>query len=106
MYKNNRVRKLNDLFRTTFDPSLGEVFVTSGVASLEDAAQATLMRRVVNATHFDEQDGSRGFFREDRVDYIWQMEVLDREDHEYASDAPWLKKKSWRRMTIMRGDEW
>ncbi len=106
MYKTDRTRKLNDLFRTTFAPGLGEVFMTSAVQGLEDAAQTAVMRRVVNATSFDEKDGSRGFFNEDEVEYIWQIEIVDRDDHEYASEAPWLKKKSWRRLTVMQADEW
>ncbi len=106
MNNTDRIRKLNDLFRTTFAPGLGEVNMSSDVERLKPSKQVRVMRRVATATSFDNAEHSRGRVTDCGVDYIWKIDVIDRYD-KMRKMAPffWVDKESWRYLTVMRADK-
>ena len=108
MPNTERIRALNDSFRTTFIG--GKVMLTSGVADMEDAERGELLARVQSFQAFDngndphhehdfgalEITGDKFFFKIDYYDKTLEA----------GSEDPADPAQTTRVLTIMRADEY
>ena len=54
--KTERICQLNDEFRTTFDPRLGRVVMTRGIAALSEMERAEIIAAVTEFDAFDDSN--------------------------------------------------
>src|SRR5665213_3149399 len=106
----DRIRKLNDTFRKSFDPNLGTMVLTSGVSALPDDVRAMAIRKTATFDAFSgdndpygehdfgnfELAGHRFFFK---IDYY-------ESGLEFGSDDPTDAAKTKRVLTLMLAEEY
>ena len=102
------VRKLNDLFRTTFIG--GKVLMTSGVAELPEAEKAEVLTKVREFNTFNEDndpyhDHDFGAFDVGHQKFFFKIDYYDK-DETYGSEDPADASKTNRVLTIMKAEEY
>ena len=103
-----RIRDLNDAFRTTFQG--GRVVVTQSISEMEPAAQAALFAAVRNFKDFNaDNDPHRehdfGSFEFDGEKFFWKIDHYD-PTLQFGSEDPADPMKTTRVLTIMRASEY
>jgi hypothetical protein len=105
-----RIRELNHAFRKSFDPRLGKIVMTAGVAALPSDVNAKAIRETAKFDAFDpdndphsehdfgsfELSGHRFFFK---IDYYHP-------NGEFGSDDPADPAKTTRVLTLMLAEEY
>ena len=104
----NRIRELNDAFRTTLKG--GRVMVTSGVAELSDALKSKVLMQVANFQNFtpaNDPHGEHDFGSVMLVDqkFFWKIDYYDKE-MEQGSEDPSDPEKTTRVLIIMLAEEY
>lgn len=106
----DRIRELNDRFRTTMLPSLGRVVATQGVMALGDATLHHLVARTRQYQAFNEDNdpyGEHDFGKMvlDGKAFFWEIDYYDTE-YEYGSEDPADEQQTRRVLTIMCASEY
>jgi hypothetical protein len=106
--KANRIRDLNDAFRTTFRG--GRAVMTSGVAELPDCVKAEAMMQVAAFSDFtpdNDPHGEHDFGSFTLVGrkFFWKIDYYD-ERCEFGSEDPSDPAKTTRVLTIMLAEEY
>lgn len=108
--KRDRIRALNDAFRTSFDAKLGRVMLTAGVDSLPSDVRAMAIRKTATFDAFTSDNdphgehdfgnfelaGRRFFFKIDYYDLTL----------EFGSEDPADPAKTTRVLTLMLAEEY
>jgi hypothetical protein len=108
MDKTDRIRELNDAFRTTFVG--GKVMMTSGVAALPTTELAKVLSAVRTFKDFDEgndphKEHDFGSFDLAGSKFFWKIDAYDA-DMEFGSDDAADEAKTTRVLTIMFASEY
>ena len=104
-----RIATLNDQLRTTFTG--GEIVITSGIASLDDASRAFVLNRVQTFEFFTPENdpyGERDFGAFDLPDVekvFWKIDYYDPK-LEFGSEDPSNPGATRRVLTIMLASEY
>jgi hypothetical protein len=106
--KSERIRDVNDRFRTTFVG--GVVTVTSGIAALCREVRAEVLRRVRTFSHFNEDNDPHhehdfGAFNIGGQRYFFKIDYYNRE-MDGGSEDPADTSKTTRVLTIMLAEEY
>jgi Protein of unknown function (DUF3768) len=106
--KTDRIRVLNDNFRSTFVG--GRVLVTAGVRSLPLDANARVLLAVQSFSNFSKDNDPHrehdfGNFEIEGETYFWKIDYYDPEVR-FGSEDPADPEKTTRVLTIMRADEY
>ena len=106
--KSDRIRMLNDSFRSTFVG--GVVLVTQGVDMLSPDVKAEVLRRVRSFSQFNSENDPRnehdfGNFEIAAQTFFFKVDYYAR-DMEGGSEDPAEPAKTTRVLTIMRADEY
>ena len=106
--RRDRIRALNDQFRTTFIG--GRVLVTAGVRELPLDVNARVLRAVQSFADFSGNNDPYGEhdFGAVQVEgetYFFKIDLYDR-DCRYGSEEPADPDQTTRVLTIMRADEY
>jgi hypothetical protein len=104
----DRIRLLNDTFRSTFVG--GQVLMTAGVNALADEAKAAVLSKVRTFTAFsgdNDPHGEHDFvsFEHDGVTYFGKIDYYA-PDMDGGSEDAADPQKTARVLTIMRADEY
>lgn len=99
----DRIRALNDAFRTTF--AGGRVVLTAGVAALPSDVRAIAIRKVRTYRDFTEANDPHGehdfgSFELAGRKFFWKIDAYDN-DLEFSSDDPADPERTTRVLTIM-----
>lgn len=102
-----RIRKLNDTFRRTFDG--GRVVTTEGVDALNATLKAAVLRQVRNFDRFDHGNDPReehdfGNFEIAGERFFFKIDYYDPE-MEGGSEDPADPAKTTRVLTVMKAEE-
>ena len=102
------IAKLNDAFRRSFTG--GQVFITRGISSLPQDAQAAITERVRSFEHFDENNDPHGehdfgAFDHDGQNIFWKIDCYDRE-LKWGSPDPADPEQTTRVLTILLAEEY
>ncbi len=106
--KTDRIRELNDAFRTTFVG--GCVVVTAGIEALPAATKAAVLAKVRSFDSFDRENDPHG--EHDFVSFDHEGETYFAKIDYYAPDMeggsqdPADPQKTTRVLTVMRADEY
>ena len=108
MPNTERVRALNDAFRTTLQG--GKIMLTSSVSELPEATRGHLLRGVMTFDAFDLANDPYGEHDFGGVDidgehYLFKLDYYDT-SLTYGSEDPADPEKTTRVLTIMRADEY
>lgn len=108
MTATNRIRALNDRFRSTFVG--GQILLTAGAAELPVDKKAELLLRVKDFTEFTADNDPHhehdfGVIELAGQSYFWKIDYYDPELHA-GSEDPADPEKTARVLTIMRADEY
>lgn len=103
-----RIRALNDAFRTTFVG--GRVAVTAGVAALPTDVQAMVLRKIATFDAFDEDNDPHGehdfgAFELTGRTFFWKLDYYDRQIA-YGSPDPSDPDVTTRVLTVMLAEEY
>ena len=106
--RSDRIRVLNDNFRTTFVG--GQVVMTAGVATAPLDVKAQLLLAVRSFSEFDADNDPHnkhdlGVLEHEGERYIWKIDYYD-ENMSAGSEDPADPEKTARVLTIMRADEY
>ncbi|PWT80595.1 MAG: hypothetical protein C5B44_05190 [Acidobacteria bacterium] len=109
-HSRDRIRELNDRMRTTFDPSLGRVIVTSGVDALSANDKAAAIAKVKAFSTFDRDNDPNGehdfgSFEIAGEMFFWKIDYYDR-SLEFGSEDPANPSKTMRVLTLMLAEEY
>ena len=104
----DRIRQLNDAFRTTFTG--GRVLMTASVDALPDPIKAAVLTKVRTFTDFDRENDPRGehdfvSFEHDGETWFAKIDYYA-PDMQGGSEDPSDPHKTTRVLTIMRADEY
>ena len=104
----DRIRKLNDLFRQTHRG--GRVLLTSGIASMDAATQASIVKAIADFNRFTE-DNDPHREHDCAIFSVGDHRVMFKIDYfdltlNYASEDPADPAKTARVMTVMLADEY
>jgi Protein of unknown function (DUF3768) len=102
-----RIRALNDAFRTTMTG--GKVFLTAGVDALPSDVKAIVIRRVATFSEFNEQNDPHqehdfGTFSLSGRRFFFKIDAYDA-NMEFGSEDPADPAKTVRVLTIMLPEE-
>lgn len=104
----NRIRELNDIFRSTW--LTGTVLMISGIKSLPDAIQSSIVEAVQKFNAFTPDNDPHGehdfgsvIIEEHRV--FWKIDYYDR-TMQYGSEDPANPTVTKRVLTIMLAEEY
>lgn len=105
-----RIRALNDQLRAWPFPPVGEMVITTGVASLGWKDQAAVLGKVRTFDTFtpdNDPHGEHDFgaFEHSGVRYFWKIDYYDLKQ-EYLSADPADPRVTRRVITVMRADEY
>ena len=100
-----RIRELNDALRTSFDPKLGKIVLTSGVDSLPSDVRAMVIRKVATFVAFtgdNDPYGEHDFgnFEVAGQKFFFKIDYYD-PNLEIGSEDPADPTKTTRVLTIM-----
>lgn len=103
-----RIRKLNDEFRTTMNG--GNVMMTAGIHALPSDVRAITIRRVATFSDFNNENDPHGehdfgVIEEGEARCFWKIDYYDRE-MELISPDPSDPAVTTRVLTIMLADEY
>ncbi len=106
--KDNRVRELNDAFRSSMIG--GRVMLTAGVNNLDARTQTMLLHRVAKFSDFRKENDLYGEHDFGKIDiegesYYWNIDGYDK-SLEFGSPDPSDPAVTTRVLTIMRADEY
>ena|ERR1700681_4606166 len=106
--KADRIRMLNDNFRSTFVG--GQMFMTAGVNALSVDTKARVLLAVQSFTSFSEDNDPHrehdfGSFEVEGETYFWKIDYYDLV-RQFGSEDPADSDKTTRVLTIMRADEY
>ena len=106
--KADRIRVLNDNFRSTFLG--GQVVMTAGVAALPLDVKARLILAVQSFSNFTKDNDPHGEhdfgnFEIEGETYFWKIDYYDL-DLRFGAEDPSDPEKTTRVLTIMRADEY
>jgi hypothetical protein len=106
----DRIRKLNDAFRKSFNPKLGRTMLTAGVNSLPSEVKATAIRKTATFDTFTEDtdpNGEHDFgsFELNGQRFFWKIYYYD-PNLEFGSKDPADPKKTTRVLTLMLAKEY
>ena len=111
MKKSNEIAKINDQFRSSFDPNLGKVFLTSGVNDLEEDNRRAIIQ-LVKDQKVAEDDGNNPYGENDYGSFtvydekiMWKIDYYNDELTALSSD-PASVEKTVRVLTIMLASEY
>jgi hypothetical protein len=104
----DRIRLLNDTFRSTFVG--GQVLMTAGVNALADEAKAAVLSKVRTFADFNGDNDPHGehdfvSYEHDGVTYFGKIDYYA-PDMQGGSENPSDPQKTTRVLTIMRADEY
>lgn len=101
----------NDLFRQSFDPSMGIVTLTVGVNALSDIDKSKLLSEIRSYDGF-KQDGNDPYFEHDfgsielkDIKYFFKIDYYDK-TMQYGSENPADPNQTKRVLTIMEASEY
>ena len=105
-----KIRALNDAFRTTLDPRLGRVMMTAGVNALPSDVKTMVIRRVATFSEFDAENDPHaehdfGSFSLAGRKFFFKLDYFD-PTMTYGSDDPADPSKTVRVLTIMLAEEY
>jgi len=106
--RTERIRQLNDNFRTTLTRG-GTVVMTSGVMNLPDDARAQVVLNVAQFSNFTKGDdpyGEHDFgaFNLAGKRFFWKIDYYDK-SMDFGADDPSNETNTTRVLTIMLADE-
>lgn len=106
--KTDRIRQLNDAFRSTLLG--GRVLLTPAVQELSAEAHAGLLEAVRSFSDFSEDNDPHaehdfGSIEVDSQTYFWKIDYYDK-NCEFGSEDPADPAQTTRALTIMRADEY
>jgi len=106
--KSDRIRVLNDNFRSTFVG--GRLQTTAGVAALPIDTKARLLLAVQSFSNFTKDNDPHGEHDFGAIElegetYFWKIDYYDL-DCRYGSEDPSDPEQTTRVLTIMRPDEY
>ena len=106
--KTDRIRVLNDNFRSTFVG--GRILTTAGVAELPVDTKARLLLAVQSFSNFTKDNDPHGEHDFGSIElegekYFWKIDYYDLEC-QFGSEDPSDPEKTTRVLTIMRADEY
>jgi hypothetical protein len=105
-----RIRDLNDAFRTSLDPALGQLMLTVGVNDLPRDVRAMALRKVAAFDAFDGDNdpyGEHDFGSFDLAGhtFFFKLHYFDPR-LEFGSDDPADPAKTTRVLTLMLAEEY
>lgn len=108
--KRDRVRALNDEFRTNIVSKLGRTVLTAGVTSLPDDVRTAAIRKTATFDAFSPENDPHGehdfgSFELAGQCFFFKIEYYD-ESMEYRSENPAEPTKTKRVLTIMLAEEY
>jgi hypothetical protein len=108
--KRDRIRKLNDALRTSFDPRLGNIVMTSGIAALASDVRAMAIRKVVTFSDFTldndpHNEHDFGNFKLAGESFFWKIDYYD-STLAFGSDDPSDPEQTTRVLTLMLAEEY
>ena len=106
--KTDRIRLLNDNFRTTLCG--GRVLTTASVAELPLDVKARLLLAVQSFSNFSKDNDPHGEHDFGAIElegekYFWKIDYYDK-DSRFGSEDPSHPEKTTRVLTVMRADEY
>jgi hypothetical protein len=108
-----KIRVLNDQFRSSFDSNLGKVLLTAGVQTLSSAQLQQLLQAVKNFSDFNSEnnpylENDMGRIELFGSSFFWKIDYLHRQhwQQNIGSDDPADVQKTLRVMTIMFTSEY
>lgn len=106
--KRDRIRELNDNFRTTFEG--GRVVLTQGVDALDSNMKAMALRKVATFVQFDDDNDPHkehdfGSFELAGRSLFWKIDYYD-QTLTFGSDDPSDPEQTTRVLTIMLAEEY
>jgi hypothetical protein len=107
--KRDRIRKLNDALRTSFDPKLGNIVMTSGVDALASDVKAMAIRKVATFSDFTADNDPHkehdfGSFDLAGQKFFWKIDYYD-SSLAFGSDDPSDPEQTTRVLTLMLAEE-
>ena len=104
----DRIRELNDAFRTTFRG--GRIMMTPGVDETPACVKAEVLTRVATFKDFTEDNDPHGehdfgSFEVVGRKFFWKIDYYDRE-LKHESEDPANPEKTVRVLTVMLASEW
>jgi hypothetical protein len=104
----DRIRELNDAFRSTFRG--GKVMMTSGIDELPDCVKAEALVQVARFSKFtthNDPHGEHDFgsFKLVGRKFFWKIDYYDKELR-YGSEDPSDPEKTMRVLTLMLAEEY
>jgi Protein of unknown function (DUF3768) len=110
MTARERIRELNDAFRTSMDHRLGRVMMTAGVDALPSDEKAMVIRRMAifsdfNADNDPHGEHDFGSFELAGQTFFWKLDYFDA-NLEFGSDDPADPDQTTRVLTIMLASEY
>jgi len=105
-----KIRELNDAFRTTLDLSLGRVMMTAGVDALPSDVKAMVIRKVATFSDFNVDNDPHGehdfgSFTFAGRKFFFKLDYYD-SSMEFGSEDPADPSKTTRVLTIMLAEEY
>jgi hypothetical protein len=106
----DRIRELNDAFRTSLDPNLGKLVFTSGVGALTGDVQAMAVRETEEFAAFDADNDPHGehdfgSFALAGAKFFWKIDYYMPNMQEGSAD-PSDPAKTRRVLTLMLAEEY
>lgn len=106
----DRIRKLNDAFRKSLDPTLGRTVLTAGVDALPADVKTSAIRKTVTFDAFtpdNDPSGEHDFgnFEIAGQHLFWKIDYYD-PNLEFGSEDPSDPTKTTRVLTIMLAEEY
>ncbi len=104
----NRIRELNDAFRTTFKG--GKVMMTSSVVELPECVRANALQQVAGFTNFSKDNDPHGehdfgSFEVVGRKFFWKIDYYDKQC-EYGSEDPADPGVTTRVLTLMLAEDY
>lgn len=106
-----KIAKLNDKLRTTFNDAHGRIMMTNGIANLPKNDLFQVFKKVQEFNQFTEDNDPYGEHDLGSFDYknqkvIWKIDYHDKDNLDHGSEDPADVDKTIRIMTIMLGREY
>ena len=106
----DRIRDLNDAFRKSFDPTLGRIMLTAGIAALPTDVRAIAIRTVATFDAFDGDNDPHGVHDFGSFDLVGHKFFFKVDYYgprlEFGSDDPADPAKTTRVLTLMLAEEY
>lgn len=104
-----RIRALNDAFRTSFNG--GRVMMTAGVDALDGDVKAMIIRKVATFSDFNSDNDPHGEHDFGRFElagetFFWKIDYYDRRDPDLGAEDPSDETTTERVLTLMLASEY